>query len=241
MQLIVIAGQAGVGKTTLANYIAKYAFNFGLVPKIMSFAGPLKEEAAAKGYDKETHPKEYREYCQTVGLLKRQDDPDYWVEKFEDQLEALVAEETKDLRSGKSYWEKCVIVDDCRFMNELNMGRKWNARLIFMCYGDREMKDPNGEWRNHESEQLATKVVDGDEDCRNMFTHILINNRTEKELEEKTEFMAPIWCGVEHEIKEDKKPTLSDYIEELLDVLMMEDIDEEAEEEANEDQQYDSD
>mgnify|MGYP003116410916 CR=1 FL=1 len=230
MQLIVIAGQAGVGKTTLAHYIAQHAFDFGLVPKLISFAGPLKEEAAAKGYDKETHPKEYREYCQTIGVLKREEDPDYWVEKFEDELENIAVQETKDLRSGKSYWERCVIVDDCRFLNELNVGRKWNARLIFMCYGEREMKDPNGEWRNHESEALANRVVEGDEEYRNMFSHIVINNKTEKELKEKTEFMAPIWCGVQHEPVEDKKDTLSDYIEELLDILMMEKLDEENEE-----------
>jgi len=236
MQLIVIAGQAGVGKTTLAHYIAKHAFELGLVPKIMSFAGPLKEESAAKGFDKETHPKEYREYCQTMGVLKREANPDYWVEKFEDQLEEIASTEIKDLRSGKSFWERCVIVDDCRFLNELNVGRKWNARLIFMSYGTREMKDPNGEWRSHESEALANRVVDGNEEYRNMFTHIVINNKTEKELREKTEFMAPIWCGVQHETLEDKKATLSDYIEELLDVLMMEELDEDKEEE-----HYDSD
>jgi len=239
MQLIVIAGQAGVGKTTLAHYMAKHAFELGLIPKIMSFAGPLKEEAAAKGFDKETHPKEYREYCQTMGVLKRESDPDYWVHKFEDQLEEIAIQETKDLRSGKSFWERCVIVDDCRFLNELNAGRKWNARLIFMAYGEREMLDPDGDWRKHESEDLANEVVSGNEDYRNMFSHIVINNRTEKELKEKTEFMAPIWCGVQHEPIEDKKAKLSDYIEELLDVLMMEDLDDEAEEE--EEQQYDTD
>lgn len=237
MQLIVIAGQAGVGKTTMAHYIAKNAFELGLLPKIMSFAGPLKEEAANKGYDKETHPKEYREYCQTMGLLRRQEDPDYWVHKFEDQLEELSIQETKDLRAGKSFWERCVIVDDCRYLNEVNMGRKWNARLIFMSYGEREVKDPDGEWRNHESEELANRVASGDEEYRDMFSHIVINELTEKELEDKAKFMAAIWCGVNIEPIEDRAPTLNKYIEELIDLLMMGELNDEEEEE----EQYDSD
>tara|TARA_R110000824_G_scaffold95455_4_gene229558 strand:- start:6 stop:722 length:717 start_codon:yes stop_codon:yes gene_type:complete len=231
MQLIVIAGQAGVGKTTLAHYIAQHSFEIGLVPKILSFAGPLKEEAVEKGYDKETHPKEYREYCQTIGLLKREEDPDYWVHKFEDQLEEIAIQETKDLRVGKSFWERCVIVDDCRFLNELNTSRKWNARLIFMAYGSREMKDPDGEWRTHPSEDLANRVVEEDEEYRDMFTHIIINNGTEEALEEKAAFMTPIWCGVNVEPLEDKNPTLNKYIEELIDLLILGELDDEPEEE----------
>jgi len=230
MQLIVIAGQAGVGKTTLAHYIAQNAFEIGLVPKILSFAGPLKEEAAAKGFDKETHPQEYREYCQREGVLKREEDPDYWIHKFEDQLEAISIQETKDLRAGKSYWERCVIVDDCRFLNELNTSRKWNARLIFMSYGNRPMNDPDGEWRQHPSEELASRVDNEEEDYRDMFSHRIINNKTENDLEDKAKFMTPIWCGVHVEPIEDTKPSLNKYIEELIDLLMLEDLDDEPEE-----------
>ena len=56
-----------------------------------------------------------------------------------------------------------------------------------------------------------------------------------KELEEKARFMTPIWCGTSIEPLEDTKPSLSKYIEELIDLLMMGELDDEEEE------QYDSD
>mgnify|MGYP003117016902 CR=1 FL=1 len=225
MQLIVIAGQAGVGKTTLAHYIACNAFNLGMIPKIMSFAGPLKKEAAEKGYGKEENPKAYREYCQTMGLMKREVNPDYWVNKFEEELEELSVEETQDLKDGKKFWERCVVIDDCRFMNELLLGKKWNGRLIFLSYGDRDIPDADAEWREHESEDLANSVAAGDEDTRELFTHILINEGTMSDLAEKARMMTPIWVGAAtEEVPEGDKTPLSKYIEELIDLLLIEQL-----------------
>ena len=75
MELIIISGPAQVGKTALAHLIAKEAFDLGLVPKLMSFADPLKKEAISKGYSKEEQPLKYREYCQEMGAIKRELDP----------------------------------------------------------------------------------------------------------------------------------------------------------------------
>ena len=74
-----IGGQARVGKTTLAKWISEYAYNNKYTPVIVPFAAALKEEAAKKGYTKDTNQEEYREFCQTLGSTMRQEDPDYWV------------------------------------------------------------------------------------------------------------------------------------------------------------------
>ena len=114
MQLIIIAGQAGVGKTTLANFIATESFELGFIPKLMSFAGVLKNIAKDNGLIKENSPEEYRVFCQKLGAEKREENPDYWVEEFEKELQEQIALEEKSKAEGKQYWERCIIVDDCR-------------------------------------------------------------------------------------------------------------------------------
>ena len=234
MQLILIAGQAGVGKTTLAHHIAQTSFELGYRPAVLSFAGPLKEEAKSKGYDKETNPDKYREFCQTYGLLKREQDVDYWVNKFEEQLKEILKEETIELDNGNIFWERCVIVDDCRFLNEVNLGKKWNAKLIFMSYGSREMNDPDGDWRTHESEELANRVIGGDKDYEEMFNYIVLNNSSETALEDKAKLMTPIWCETNVDPETDKKMLKEAYIEELLDILLLGQMDNDEEEEEDE-------
>ena len=121
MHIIMIAGKAGVGKTTLAKIIAAEAFEKGLIPVMQSFAKPIKDEAYSKGYTKEEFPEKYREYCQKMGAQMRKMDPDYWVNLMANVFEKEIAKEKEALKEGKKFWERCLIIDDCRYMNELKL------------------------------------------------------------------------------------------------------------------------
>lgn len=223
MQLIVIAGQAGVGKTSLAKMITKKAYELGLTPKLLSFATPLKEMARSRGMGKEDDPKKYRKFCQRVGAMMRRRDPDYWVKEFEKTLLEIRKEERE--HKDTKYWERCVIVDDCRYLNEIKLARKYAATLVFVSYGNRPIDE--ADWRDHESEELAKIVDSGPNKYRKMFSCILKNQGDMSALEEKVDVMAPIWCGVQptngcviteyDEHVED----LTNCIEELIDLLLL--------------------
>ena len=45
MQIITISGQARVGKTTTAKFIAEEGFKLGYKPILLPFAGPIKDSA----------------------------------------------------------------------------------------------------------------------------------------------------------------------------------------------------
>lgn len=232
MQLIVIAGQAGVGKTSLARIITKKAYELGLTPQLLSFATPLKEMAEDRGMGKKDNPDKYRRFCQRIGARMRRRDPDYWVNQFEDRLLAIRDEERKS-RTNK-YWERCVIVDDCRYLNEIKLAHKYAGTLIFMSYGDREI--PDGDWRDHESEELAKIIDSGPSEYRQMFSCILKNQDDIGSLERKVEVMVPIWCGVQPSngsviVEYDEQiDDLPNCIEELIDLLLLNSENEEEEE-----------
>ena len=243
MQLIVLAGQARVGKTTLANIIAKSAFDLGLRPKLLSFAGPLKQLAVDKGYDKDKEPQKYREFCQEYGAMKREEDPDYWIKAFESELLNIQRKERAAIKNKEKYWERCIIVDDCRYLNEVGLAMKFKASLIFMSFGDRDMPEENEEWRNHHSEEMAKLIDSGDQDYKDIFTHLVINDKDIKHLEEKVQGMIPRWCGVEHPCSSDcqcaacraKKgeriPEVEKAIEMMMDLLFLGNFDDDEDEE----------
>jgi len=248
MQMIIIAGKAGVGKTTLAKMIAKEAFEIGLRPQLLSFAGPLKEEAKAKGYDKEEFPEKYREYCQETGAALRKLDPDHWVKIMHESVDAIVEEEQKMLASKSKYWEQCIIIDDCRYTNEVAYGLEKDAVLLFLSSGKRHLKD--SVWRAHHSETLANTIESDDgEELRDLFHHVIFNDKDKKHLSNRIKDMVPIWCGIT--ICSDDKPLLCScegcrakrdgrkiniqelYIE-LLDLIDFKDIEIEEEDEETE-------
>jgi len=227
--LIIISGPAQVGKTALAHLIAKEAFDLGLVPKLMSFADPLKKEAISKGYSKEEQPLKYREYCQEMGAIKRELDPDYWVNLFEEDLQRLASIEKSDLEKGNPYWERCVIVDDCRYQNEVGLGLKYNATMVFLSPGDRELPMSDADWRNHHSEALANAIMEGDEEKAKWFDYHILNDDNMEALKLKAKVMSPIWTGVQassltfnlDSYEEDEDEPFTQYeIEELLSELI---------------------
>jgi hypothetical protein len=180
MITIMIGGQARVGKTTLAKWISEYAYNNKYTPVIVPFAAALKEEAAKKGYTKDTNQEEYREFCQTLGSTMRQEDPDYWVKQFRIKIKKLYEEEQAALKADPSIWhEKVIIVDDCRYTNEIAAARDIRALTVFVSAGERELPEEFAEWRTHESEALAIAIETGNKQYEDMFHYTLKNDESE--------------------------------------------------------------
>jgi len=223
MELIIISGPARVGKTTMANMLAKEAFEMGFIPHVIGFANPLKEEAEQRGLSKEENPKKYREFCQHHGALKREADPDYWVKAFESMLLNLYEQEINDLRDGRVHWERCVIVDDCRYLNEVSLGKKHRAINIFLSPGRRRLEDGNAEWRNHHSEALAKSVEAGNEENKSLFNYIMLNDGDEEDLLTKIQTMAPIWCNLQASFPQqdfgNMPARIQDIMEEIADMF----------------------
>ena len=236
MQLILLAGQAGVGKTTLAEIIANRVFELGLTPHLLSFAGSLKAKARDRGYDKETHPKEYREFCQEYGAIMRKEDPDYWIKEFENQVLDIIKKENELI--DNKYWEQCIIIDDCRYLNELAIGKKYKGSLVFLSYGKRRIKGHEEDWRNHESETLAKLVDAGDKDYVDIFNQILINGGTLDDLKEKVHDLIPLWCNIRLDERLNSKrirsngtiKDLEEALDNLVDLLFFSELDDDDEE-----------
>lgn len=158
MKTIMFSGKARVGKTHAANLIAELAFADGLRPVFLPFAKPIKDKAREEGYTKEDSPQEYRTYCQLMGETARGIDPDHWIKQWQLQFESYQDKESDLIREDKKHWEHLVIVDDCRYLNEISLCKELNAHLCFIAHGPRKLEDHNGEWRKHESEDWATEV-----------------------------------------------------------------------------------
>jgi len=217
----------------LANLLAKQAFDLGFKPVILPFAGPLKGEANNRGFTKEDKPNEYREFCQVHGALKREQDPNYWVKKFEEKLLKEYEQELSDLKENKPYWQRVVIADDCRYENELSIGKKHKACTIFVSPGKRNLDDMKGTWRTHHSEAMATAIENGDDDLLSLFKYVLTNGECIETLEERVRTMAPIWIGLQAEnnyTKLESAEIVSELIDIFLDDLNKEEEDDEEEE-----------
>jgi len=188
MQLIVIAGQAQVGKTSLAHIIAKNAFAMGLIPILCSFS----------------------------------------TKEFEKRLLSIRDEERKDIKDDRKYWERCVIVDDCRYPSEIEITLKYKGTLIFLSYGTRKPDDPDIRWRNHELEDMA-KIVENstNKELKNVFNYFIRNEESLEDLEEEVKLLVPIWCGVQPKngrvITEysEHAEDLARCIDELVDLLLL--------------------
>lgn len=194
MQMILIAGKAGAGKTTLANVIASEVFKCGMVPVLLSFAGSLKKEAESRGYGKTDNPEKYREYCQEQGALMRSHNPDHWVDLLANEVSNETDKEATSLDAGNKFWERCIIIDDCRYSNEIGYGVKNNSILLFLSPGKRSL--PAATWRAHESEELAHAIECNEENLQDLFHHIIYNDKDEKSLRKRVKTLIPIWCGL---------------------------------------------
>ena len=222
MQMIIIAGQAGVGKTTLAHLIAKRVFDLGLSPVMLSFASSLKTMAKERGYDKKSNPEKYRQFCQSLGASKRAENEDYWVNLFEDEVSSIFEKEQKDLKKNVKYWERCIIVDDCRYANEIRTGIKHGATMIFLSYGGRDPIYGGNEWMQHESEEMAALVEDSPNKFSDVFDYIIDNDGQLEDLEGLVMDMAEYWCNLKQQDENYKK--ISQCVSELIDLLLLSEI-----------------
>jgi hypothetical protein len=203
MNFIMIGGKGRVGKTTLAHLIADHGFKNGLRPHIVSFANTIKREAEQVGLSKEEDPVKYRAFCQNAGVSHREADPDYFIKELHDVLIEYYSEEHALIESSSKYWDTLIIVDDCRFINEVAYGRCHNATQIFLLSGGRELIDATNEWRKDLSEDMANRINSGDKDYGELFPWMLLNDKTIEDLEEKIAPLLDHWCGLDAMCDED--------------------------------------
>jgi hypothetical protein len=122
--VIGISGRAGVGKSTLARWLADRAAEDGMTAIVVSFAAPLKAMLSVLGpfpEDKQAQVPNladnisYRKLCQTLGDWGRKLDPDFWV----DPMRMFVQTCEHDL----------IIIDDMRQPNELAMCQRFGTTV----------------------------------------------------------------------------------------------------------------
>jgi len=197
MITIILAGQARVGKTTAANTIATVAPGAGLNPVILPFAKAIKDAALAAGLTKEANPNEYRAFCQNEGGGRRAIEPDYWVDKFLESWKELETAEKAMLDSDSLYSETIVIVDDCRYPNELAAAKKIGAITVFISRDGRVLEDSNGEWRKHESEDMANNKENNDPAYKDLTCWLVRNGTSESIFTEKIKYRCQTWLEID--------------------------------------------
>lgn len=134
-------GVAQAGKSTAAAIAASTLRDAGYKVLIRSFAGPLKEGLVRMGIHKDKDPELYRAAAQYMGTeICREYDPDWWVNQMRREVE------TRDAST-------VIIVDDCRFPNELDYLHSIGATMIFIMAGHRA--DLSLPMYSHPSESVA--------------------------------------------------------------------------------------
>ena len=249
-----LGGRARVGKTTIAKMIAEFAYHLGFKPIFLPFAGPIKEEAKEKGYSKDKNSIEYRDYCQKMGAALRADDSDYWVNKWASQVQEIIKLEAEDIERGEKYWERVILVDDCRYLNEVAKGRDYDSIQIFISNGEREIDDQEADWRFHESEKMANNIEAKDPNYKGIFSTILLNDGNLDDLKSVIEIYSEVWLGT-RVLNEEEKERIQqasqsqlkiEYVSQILDEIFdkfgidpddyLEEIEEEEEEDDNDDE-----
>lgn len=188
MIVLGFSGKARSGKSTLCRALFDEAEKNGWAVIPAPFAGPLKREMAEKhGYDdvhvfKTEKPDTYRYECQHGGAEARAKDPDHWVNKWLAEFEEVVKLEHSE--KNETNLPFLLLVDDVRYENELELLNKKGALTFFVKHGEREIEDPDGEWRQHESENLANAYEDTDNEIlKEHYDYVINNGADEKYIE----------------------------------------------------------
>ena len=173
MIVVGFCGRARTGKSTLCRELYAAAEHKGWDVEILPFAGPLKRAAEAAGCGKAENPEGYRKYCQTHGAGERAKNPDHWLNLWEADLKNLAKASYEEDRP------LLVLADDVRYENELKLLIQHRAVVAFVKHGSRTIEDPNGEWRQHESEHLANayEVSDKQSLYRQGFNYVIENDK----------------------------------------------------------------
>lgn len=202
MFVITMGGMARVGKTEAAEILSELAHENGFFPKHISFAQPLKEAVAEEnGYGKDwknfkvADPETYRLQCQSIGAARREEDPEYWVNLWKETLyKEMQTELNRD--KGKDKWrETIVIVDDCRYENELDAADEFDGVSLFLSKGSRELSEESASWRTHESERLAMLSEAEQDKHEQLWDWWVVNDSDTADLEEKLEARAKYLLG----------------------------------------------
>jgi hypothetical protein len=94
-------------------------------------------------------------------------------------------------------WEETVvIVDDCRYPNEVEAARQFQALTLFVYAGGREIPESEAAWRAHESEEMSQRIEGGDLDGAEYFDWAIVNSGSVDELEEKLEKRRDYLTGI---------------------------------------------
>lgn len=203
MQIVAMAGLAQCGKTTLAKEIARVSFERGMKPKMMSFAGALKQGAADVGADKESNPDLYRKFCQDTGENFRDPEyvpgvtgPDYWVNLTAKAVKQHAEADAIVLNPHVQSHETVLIFDDVRFENEIEILRKMGAVAIYVDR-ETELPDPSAKFRTHNSEKMAYALkADGDLRQR-LFNYTVSSTGSMVEYLLRVRPFIPVWLGLE--------------------------------------------
>ena len=231
MIILGLSGKARTGKSTLCTYLWNAAHELGWVVSSFPFAGPLKKEASDKGYTKESNPKMYREYCQSIGAKKRQENPDHWTNLWFNSLKNAYKEEMEEAHVPVLY-----LVDDVRYDNEIKLLNKIGAVTCFVKHLDREIEDPKGAWRDHESEKLANTLEETKDDEIKQtlkYNFVVHNNKEPEELKAwASDFIKYISaidpclcesCMANFEMREPNVKKLDEELKEFMDDVLGDD------------------
>jgi len=231
MKIISFSGRAGIGKTTVVRELMGHLYEDGFFPVYLPFAAALKEEADKAGYGKEKDPVGYRKYCQNWGAKMREQNQDYWIDKWVEQYEKHLFNET----SGERESETVILVDDCRYVNETEAIKFRGGKTIFIAGGKRTLANEDVPWRKHESEALANlieKTLKHRPEALTPFCHLFWNNKSLEELEENL-FVAyedwleddPCDCELCFARREGREPDMNTVFKEIKEILLSENID----------------
>lgn len=200
MRIFQISGKGRVGKTTLAELIAKHVFELGYNPVLLPFADAIKKAAEAQGLSKDKDSTKYRDFCQELGARKRAEDPDYWVVKAFETIQEYMVKEIDNKKANKKHYEYVIIQDDTRYMNELALGRDLAATQIFLSEGLRTLPEAKAAWRDHESEVLGNMTELGlnsdNSDYTELFDIVVINDDSTTDLEKIVKESIHYWLDL---------------------------------------------
>jgi hypothetical protein len=149
----------------------------------------------------------YRKGCQLIGAKFRSSEfvpgitnDNYWVNLMHDNLvhQAVGEDNRLSMDDGKVWRETLVLIDDCRFTNEIDLLREdWQAKVIFIDAYRRLKKthDMLADWRKHVSENLATDYTMGKMEDE-LMDYTITNNSSEADFRRGLRMLLPLWTGL---------------------------------------------
>ena len=170
---LLLSGKAGVGKTYSANVIQSYLSGLGYKVTRESFATGVKQVATYMGWDGKKDDKG-RVLLQDIGKIGRKYDKDIWVRSTFERLEQAVG-----------FPFDVVIIDDCRFINEVSFVRDnevlYNTIVVRLQSSEREIlkgtpayyDDSETELDKYMFDYIIHNIEDGEDAILRYFKPIL--------------------------------------------------------------------